>query len=83
MEKLKPCPFCGGEAKFFVKSKSVMGEVRGWQFGIFCSRCDVTTPRRDYKIELSFEGSGEIKTIIDERENAIEAWNRRGYNDRT
>lgn len=81
MSKLKPCPFCGGEAKFFTKIFSQKGISRDWQFGIYCTRCDVTTPRTDYKIEISFESNGEIKTTIDEREIAAEAWNRRSDNE--
>lgn len=77
MAELKPCPFCGGEAKFFCKTSTVRGVTRGWEFGIFCSKCDVTTPRTNYRLEVQFEYYGELHTIIDERLEAIEAWNRR------
>lgn len=34
--KLKPCPFCGGEAKFF--------EDKGYQiFSVTCTECDAGT----------------------------------------
>lgn len=81
MKELKPCPFCGGKAKFLVKTFSERGTTRGWLFGISCAECGVETPRSKYKIELSFESNGEVKTPIDEREMAIEAWNRRVNHD--
>lgn len=35
MDKLKPCPFCGGDPKFV--------EVTGGWCAIVCNRCDATT----------------------------------------
>ena len=81
MSELKPCPFCGGKAFFSAKCFSEKGITRVWQFGICCAKCGVETPRSDYKIELSFESNGEVKTPIDEREMALEAWNRRVNHD--
>lgn len=77
MNELKPCPFCGGKAEFFAKTFTERGVSRGWLFGVHCTKCDVTTPRTDFKIELYFESNGEVKTPIDERELAEELWNRR------
>lgn len=77
MNELKPCPFCGGEAKFFTTTFSQKGESRGWGFGIFCTRCNVKTPKSDYKVEISFCSNGEIKQTLDERAKAVEAWNGR------
>ncbi len=51
--------------------------TRGYTFGIFCTKCDVTTPKTDYVIEFHMNGDGEIEMMIDERLLAIEAWNRR------
>lgn len=75
--ELRPCPFCGGGAKFFVRSHMERGMTRGYTFGIFCTKCDVTTPKTDYVIEFHMNGDGEIEMMIDERLLAIEAWNRR------
>ena len=74
---LKSCPFCGGTAKFFAKTFSQKGVSSGWEFGIYCTKCDVTTPRTDYKVEITFDGSGGIITINDERPLAADTWNRR------
>ena len=77
MAELKPCPFCGGEAKFFIKYHMERGTTRGYKFGIYCTKCDITTARTDYAIELKLNGNGEIETTLDERPLAVEAWNRR------
>ncbi len=79
--KLKPCPFCGGEAKFLVKTYKERGITRGYSFGIYCTECDVTTPKTDYGIEFQLNADGEIEVIMDERSLAIEAWNRRANDD--
>lgn len=77
MSELKPCPFCGGEAKFLIKLHSERGITRGWEFGIYCTKCDVTTPKTCYKLEVQLNGAGQIDITEDERQQAIEAWNRR------
>lgn len=74
-----PCPFCGGEAKFFVKCSSERG--CGWQFGIYCSECNLTMPKTDYQVQVQLNEFGDVVTIVDERDKAIEAWNRRIDND--
>ena len=81
MDKLKPCPFCGGEAKLFVKTSCSRGVTRGWEFGIFCAKCDVTTPKTNYLVEVQLDAYGEVITVVDERLLAIEAWNRRASDD--
>lgn len=80
-DKLKPCPFCGGKANFYVKLASAEGFDRGWHFGIFCTKCDVTTPRTDYKLAVEFTDSGELLAVVDERPLAVETWNRRFDNE--
>lgn len=80
-DELKPCPFCGGEANFYVKLTSVEGFNRGWHFGIFCTKCGTTTPRTDYKLAVELTGSGELLAVVDERPLAVEAWNRRAGNE--
>lgn len=48
-EKLKLCPFCGGEAKYFkIKSKA----MKGWRF-VACLKCGCRTatyPPVDFEI---------------------------------
>lgn len=80
MIELKPCPFCGGKAKFFSKTNISRGITRGWEFGIYCSKCDVTTPKTNYRLEVQLGESGDIKVHEDERLSAAELWNRRADN---
>jgi Lar family restriction alleviation protein len=82
MTELKPCPFCGGEAKFFAKAYLERGITRGWQFGIYCTKCNVTTPKTNYGLEIQLADWGNIITTVDERPLAIEAWNRRTHENR-
>lgn len=50
MTELKPCPFCGGEAKV-IESKGL--------YWVACMKCCASAD------------------VIDDRDKAIEAWNRR------
>lgn len=75
--ELKPCPFCGGAAKFLIKVGNERGNTRGYSFGIYCTECDVTTPKTNYNIEFQLNGDGKLETTTDERALAIESWNRR------
>ena len=77
MAELLPCPFCGGKASFFTKADVARGTTRGWEFGIYCTNCSVTTPKTNYVLEIQLGNLGEITEIIDEREKAITAWNTR------
>ena len=77
MEELKPCPFCGGQAKFLINSRSERGSARGWNFGIYCTKCDITTAKTNYALGVQMAGDGSIVITTDERSEAIEAWNRR------
>ena len=79
MTNLKPCPFCGGEAKFFRKASFELGTRRGWQFGIHCTKCGVGIPKNDYTVEVEFSDYGEVKVVKDERPTALEKWNLRTH----
>ena len=79
--ELKPCPFCGATANFFTKLFRNRGTSRGWEFGICCTKCDITLPKSDYRLEVQFGNLGGITTVIDERPLAVEAWNRRADNE--
>lgn len=72
-------PVLRGEAKFFVNCSSERG--CGWQFGIYCSECNLTMPKTDYQVQVQLNEFGDVVTIVDERDKAIEAWNRRIDND--
>lgn len=78
-EKLKPCPFCGGEAMFNVNSNKSTHYSVGFSFGIKCSNCKLILPQT-FKAEFCMTEQGEINTIADERKEAIETWNGRADN---
>lgn len=42
--KLKPCPFCGGEAEIHVDHEEVEDtEKRHWAYTVVCNRCCATS----------------------------------------
>lgn len=74
LPKLKPCPFCGGNAILRVQKVEygLSGTI------IQCKRCLVTLYSPDKRADL--QGNEVINKPIDNHtEKAIEAWNRR-YN---
>ena len=77
LEKIKPCPVCGGEAKLRINTSFTRCILRGWEFSIYCMSCGIHLSRNDYKVEVRLSENGEIETITDDRAAAIEAWNRR------
>lgn len=78
---LKPCPFCGGEAEFFVKSHTASEMKSYWYIGVRCTKCNLTSPKL-YRLTLTVGANAEIQAIEDERQHAVDDWNRRGDNDR-
>lgn len=76
--KLKPCPFCGGEAELDVKCRNAHTSVRGWDFQVRvrCSECNAELPNR-YKVELELNSSGDVVFTTDERQKAADDWNTR------
>ena len=66
MAELKPCPFCGGEARMKYGKYNLLGAygteetARKWA-GVWCVKCGIEQPIRKYVT----------------KEQAIEAWNRR------
>lgn len=75
-QKLKPCPFCGGEA-FFVTSKNLSSHHGvGFEFEIKCGGCKVELNKL-YRLDFVLSESGEINILNDERSQAVKNWNRR------
>lgn len=77
MTELKPCPFCGGKAEVGRKANFKSSDRLGWEFGVRCKNCHASTPQQHYKLAIDMDLSGEIVVVVDEREKAIAAWNRR------
>ena len=75
--ELKPCPFCGGEAEFITDTNGCQSDFRKISFHIQCKGCKIEYPKR-YEIGFHLSGHGEIVMDTDERQKALEVWNRRG-----
>jgi len=63
--KLKPCPFCGGEAKMF--APRIFGKWQGYRY-VACQTCHASTSGM-----MGGPDGGKTKT----EEEAAAAWNRR------
>lgn len=74
--ELKPCPFCGRKAEFKIRSNLSSHSEVGFDFTIKCSECDIEIPRT-YRVTLTIGMSGQINAKIDERQKAMDDWNRR------
>ncbi len=65
-QKLKPCPFCGGEAKTYMKHKII-----GLTLWVQCTKCNAET--------LGYCPKDDLESFEECKKLAIEAWNRRVY----
>lgn len=66
MEKLKPCPFCGGEAYIAEYEPRLLRPVRNHPYSVWCNEC-----------ELAFGWDCDYGGIFDTKEEAVKAWNSR------
>lgn len=79
MYELKPCPFCGLPAQFYQRSCDIDRDrdaVILW-FYVGCVLCNIFPPESDGKLVLNLTKTGELNVLIDDREKAQNAWNRR------
>ena len=74
--KLKSCPFCGHKAVFNIRSIMTADFVRGFSFNIECSNCKISKGNI-YTFEFSFENNGRLYANKDERQDAVDEWNKR------
>lgn len=74
--KLKPCPFCGSKAEFVTTTSGYQNDSRIIGFQIRCTKCKIEYPKR-YEVRVSLGRNGEIITDLDQRKEAVDAWNNR------
>lgn len=78
--KLKPCPFCGGKARFKIKGYMSSNYSAGFSCTIECSACGCTPIPKPHDLSLTMDENGEVKMTdasIVLRDNMILAWNQR------
>ena len=78
MSDLKPCPFCGEKAQFEQRGYGTtdLASVR-LGFSVRCKKCGAYAPHADGHISINLSVTGELNIWEDDRNKAIEAWNRR------
>lgn len=81
MIKLKPCPFCGGEADLIMSTRGIgdnMTTIRN-TFVVRCRKCGISGKYHESRIYQTNDGEVHIEaTGADE---AIKEWNRRTNNE--
>lgn len=76
--KLKPCPFCGGEANVEqTQTRDYVNSSIALQFQIRCKKCHSTASTAYGFIAINLNSSGEINVLHNDIPKAVEAWNRR------
>ena len=76
MKKLKPCPFCGGDAILIIKEDCnwSTGTIKNL-FLVRCDQCQISTKYYDSRIWQ--DRDGEVHIERNGAECAIDIWNRR------
>ena len=75
MSELKPCPFCGGEAKLEKSTRAFVGGKSTKCSLVHCSKCNARTAKFD------ITDYGRSSHSLAARLDAIEAWNRRVHDE--
>ena len=71
---LKSCPFCGGKAEF--DTISARYKTHSFDFVIHCVKCGAMSPKT-YQLVIKLNSKGLIEFPTDERQAAVNDWNRR------
>ena len=78
--KLKSCPFCGGEAHFVTKSNICNNAGVGFSYIIECSACQCTPIQTARTISIWLARNGEIKITETSKsimKQMVDEWNTR------
>lgn len=78
--KLKPCPFCGGKARFITKSNKSSYTGVGFYYIIACSMCNCTPIQKEQDMNFFLDENGEVKITEGSevfKQNMIDTWNTR------
>ena len=70
--ELKPCPFCGGEARLESNSRGYFGGESCKITFVTCTKCHARTAKFKLPDAEDLEGRRTARTL------AVEYWNRRG-----
>lgn len=73
---LKPCPFRGGKAEFDTISTGYRYRTHSFDFVIHCVKCRATSPKT-YRLVIDLNSKGLMEVLTDERQAAVDDWNRR------
>lgn len=76
MGELKKCPFCGGKSIFNLIGTRATVKTICYDFIIKCAQCEITSPKA-YTLNITLNEDGLIEFIKDDRQIAINDWNRR------
>ena len=80
--KLKPCPFCGGQAEFQITSTGARYATNTLGFRIRCNQCTAHQPRNEGVVEIGISRDGQIEVKKDDRSRVVKMWNERADNER-
>lgn len=76
MDKLLPCPFCGGSAEIICTQILNLRDEFSKSFIIRCANCG-TQKTQPFRVYARISNDANCSFDESERLNAIEAWNKR------
>lgn len=79
-DRLKPCPFCRGEAHFITTSNNSNHNGVGFGYIIACSICKCTPIQKAKELVVFLNQTGEVQITDASKvvmEHMIDEWNRR------
>lgn len=78
MYELKPCPFCGGKAKFEQLSCGCSSsDSMLLRFKITCRKCNATAPNSVGTVNVNLSMDGSLNVWQDDRNYLAAEWNKR------